>query len=216
MILNVYPDSNAETNTGYQNIIFEIDTAGFPNFSTLIQSPLQTPYDEEECLISCYNIYSWQGFRVIKYVHPKTLAVHEVGVVSLKIEDYEEWHDLDKGCVVGPNSRLDETWLGKRGGIMRERNCPPATLNNNLGQLWYSYERSFGAKPTQANKAYPLWWLNAPFETKLVGNNTCPVWPVSTDELKVEPRGGDNGSLNNWKFRELEIEQQQRRAQNKK
>jgi len=200
LLFNPFPDSNADSKTAYQNIIFEIDTSNFPNFSTLIQTH-QTQYpDETECLLSCYNIYSWQGFRVNKFNVPKTNISVNVGIVSLKVEVYEQYHDLDTASIVGPNNGLDETWLGRRGEVVRTREMTASVLNNNLGKLWDSYDRTFGTRmPTDSkNQKYPLDWLNATFTMK----NDIAQWPICEKLLELE-----GSSLDNFQFTALEQSQ---------
>jgi len=193
LFMNIYPEKDASPIEGYQNIIFEINTSEYPNFTTLVQTH-QQKYAEEESILSCYNIYSWQGFRVINWVD-KAKVQHKVGVVSLKIDNYEEHHDLDNQRIRGIETfGVDETWIGKRGEIARTRNVTPEMLCNNLGLLWDSYQRNFG-------KTYPLNWLNTSF--KVVGEELpAAEFPISPNNLVRQGR-----SLHGADFRNLEAEQ---------
>lgn len=165
MILEPCPD-DPDPKRGYQNVIFEIDTSEYPNFSTIIL-PHQSPYNEKECLLSCYNIFSWQGFRINKWVHPKTKVVYNMPVVSLKVEDYENYHDLENKCIVGPSGSVPEKWMSKRGDNVRSRNATPERMALVLQELWESYDRNFGNSMDDQTKKmidpYPLSWLNASF-----------------------------------------------------
>jgi len=166
MILHPFP-KDPKPKTGYQNCIFEIDTSSFPNFSTIIL-PHQTIYDESESLLSCYNIYSWQGFRLNKWIHPQTKEVFYIPVISLKIEDYVSTHDLDKQCIIGPTCAVDEQWIGGKGEAMMNRSITSETLIQNLCTLWDSYDRHYGSQSKSASP-YPLiGWLNAPYKIESV------------------------------------------------
>ena len=154
MIFNVYPD-NPESCTGYQNVILEIDTSEFPNFSTIIQCN-QTEFDETECLMSCYNIYSWKGLRVIKYKCKNTGKIENIPVISLKLENYNLIHDLDTQTVKGDHNQLDPSVISKKGLMVQNRSVRPATLLCNLAALIESYNRKY-------EDTYPLTWLNANF-----------------------------------------------------
>lgn len=191
MILEPFPDE-PEKNKGYQNVIFEIDTSEFPNFSTIIL-PHQSPYDERENLLSCYNIFSWQGFRVNKWVHPHTKKVYEMPVISLKIEDYEDLHDLERKCITGPSGSVPEEWMTKRGEIVRSRNLTPTQMTYHLKAMWESYDKYFGAKAT--SHSYPIDWLNASYD----------VNPVELAASKTRP------DLDNMAFLQLLKEQEANR-----
>src|SRR5579872_3886731 len=151
MIFNVFPEI-PKPYTGYQNVIFEIDTSEFPNFSTLIQ-PDQTDFDESECLMSCYNIYTWKGLRVIKYKHKDTQIIDDIPVISLKLENYNLVHDLDTQTVKGDHNQLDSKIISRKGEIVHNRNIRPKTLLWNLNELIKSYNNHYG-------DTYPLTWLN--------------------------------------------------------
>jgi len=160
MILTPFP-KDPKPNTGYQNVIFEIDTTEFPNFSTIIL-PGQTDFDESESLLSCYNIFSWQGFRVNRWENPQANVVHYIPVISLNIEDYVFNHDLDKQCIIGPVVAVNEKWMGGKGETVMTRMMTSETLIQNVASLWDSYDRHFGSK-SHVVDPYPLTWLNTSF-----------------------------------------------------
>ena len=128
IIFNKYPNSGENPHSAYQNVIFEIDTSNFPNFSTIIK-PHQTAYDESESLLSCYNIYKWKGLRV----------VNDIMIISLEVMNPELVRDMDKKEITGLHNNLPTEWLGKKGEIMRTRYITPATLINNVKSLFESY-----------------------------------------------------------------------------
>lgn len=201
MILDPYPEEPVDKR-GYQNVIFEIDTSEFPNFSTIILSH-QSPYDERENLLSCYNIFSWQGFRMNKWVHPRSKEVFDMPIISLKIEDYEDLHDLERQCIIGPSGSVPTEWMTRRGEIVRSRNLTPSQMSHHLQAMWASYDNHFGSKMSENDKAtttpYPLSWLNATFD-------------VNEEELKAFRSRPD---LDNQAFMQLIKEQEQRRLQKK-
>jgi hypothetical protein len=175
IIFTPYPCSGAIPSRDYQNVIFEIDASEFPNFTTVIQKHQSKFTDEEaESLISCYNIYSWQGFEGVKY-HPNEQVPDfyvPIPLVKLKIENYTELHDVDTARILGCSSALDETWLGKKGDIVKTRGLTSDTLINALGSLWDSYDRAFGFQKSSnsLHESHPLTWLNAPFKTNDSGD----------------------------------------------
>ena len=147
--------------TGYQNVILEIDTSEFPNFSTIIQCN-QSDFDESECLMSCYNIYSWQGLRVIKYTCVKTQEVVNVPIISLKLENYNSVHDLDTQTVKGDHDDLNEIWVQKKvSQVQCNKLITPETFIANFNTLIVSYNRN--EKRRTDGKSRPLTWLNADY-----------------------------------------------------
>lgn len=130
IIFKEYPESGGNPLGTYQNVIFEIDTSSFPNFSTIIKSH-QTAYDESESLLSCYNIYKWKGLRV----------VNNIMIISLEVLNPELVRDMDKKEITGLHNNLPTEWLGKKGEIMRTRDVAPVVLTNNVKTLFESYGR---------------------------------------------------------------------------
>lgn len=47
------------------NVVFEIDTRKFTEFSTFVK-PRQTKVEGTDVLLSCYNVYSFGGYRLVK------------------------------------------------------------------------------------------------------------------------------------------------------
>jgi hypothetical protein len=70
---------------GHQNCIFEFDTSEWPDFSSLLLDPSQAEYceTERENLLSCYNVYEWVGYQMIKY------NGKEAPLIRLKIRNYD-------------------------------------------------------------------------------------------------------------------------------
>lgn len=128
----------------FQNVKFEINTSEYPNFTTIIKDE-QTKYkSEKECLISCYNIFEWVGYRFEK----------GWPIVTLKILNYERYNDsVDQLIKEGTTAELPLTWMEKKGEIPRSRKMTPAQLNYNLCSLFRSYQKNYGK----------MEWLNADF-----------------------------------------------------
>jgi len=193
MILSPCPPI-PEPGVGYQNCIFEIDTRDFPNFSTIIQKH-QSIYDESESLLSCYNIYSWQGFRVNKWIHPDDKSEHYIPVVSLKVEDYDYYHDLDAQCIFSPESlkAIDEKWLGSKcGEVQMSRLTQAPTLIHHLCHLWDSYERNVAVA-----SGYHMTWLNTEFAKHRVSGFVAPTYNIQPTEDLLHASGEE---LNAAKF----------------
>jgi hypothetical protein len=143
---------------GYQNVIFEIDTSEFPNFTTVLNGS-QSQYDESENLISCYNIFSWVGFRVVSGIkivsNQKTTVVNGIPVITLKIENYNVMHNVVDQCLDGDHNSVDGSWFETRvRNAKRIKLITPKTLIDNFKEIIESYNRNFG-------KTQPLTWLNA-------------------------------------------------------
>jgi len=202
MIFEPHP-KEPDPMSGYQNVIFEIDTTEFPNFTTLIQTG-QTLFDETESLLSCYNIYSWQGFRLNKWIHPDTKVEYIMPVVSLKIEDYVGKHDLDQQRIIGPICNINEKWLGGRGEIVMTRSMQPESLTQHVAALWDSYHRNYGSAGADP---YPLTWLNTTFK---VGDNSKIrnfIFDINENPLQVEGH-----SIDGVAFEKLVAQQNARRG----
>lgn len=73
------------------NVLFEIDTTEYNNFTTLIQCD-QTVYKENENLISCYNVFKWVGYS---YNDGDAYVI-----VKLKIVSYDKYNDLETHSIV--------------------------------------------------------------------------------------------------------------------
>ena len=66
-----------------KNVLMKIDLSEFSDYSGLIL-PEESDYKEEECLISCYNIYQFIGYDP------------ENSVLTLKIKNYYHYNDESK------------------------------------------------------------------------------------------------------------------------
>jgi hypothetical protein len=108
------------------NVLFEIDTSEFNEFSTIIQS-YQTNYPEEkECLISCYNIYKWMGFKVESY------AV----VVKLKLVKYHITNDADTNSIKdAKHGDIPEKIFKSGHQDLSNKNLPPQKLFDTVNKL---------------------------------------------------------------------------------
>ena len=131
IIFKEYPDWGANATAMYQNVIFEIDTSNFPNFSTIIKNH-QTIFDESESLLSCYNIYRWKGLRI----------VNNIMIISLEVLNPDLVRDIDNKEITGLHNNLPIEWMRKQGEIMRTRNISPITLKTNVERLFESYGRN--------------------------------------------------------------------------
>lgn len=174
----------------YHNVILEIDTSEFPNFTTILQlNQTDEYYTKRECLISCYNIFEWVGYRRAKIfvdIDTKNEREIEVPVISLRVVDYVSTNDLEKHCVKGPSSPIPEEWIQKRGSVLKSRESEPEQIHGNFQELCASYARNGG-------KQYPLDWLNAEWD-------------------KIDPALRKVGEeLDGKQFRALEEKQEQKR-----
>jgi len=152
-----FPRLNANPDANYENAIFEIDTSEFPNFSTVFESPDNF---EEECLLSCYNIYSWKGIRLVEVRDALTENLVMVPVISLKVEIYQLHHDLTSGSI-NASSEISMDWIKRKGDLVKARCFTPEQLTMNVKELFASYERNFGVNSPDPR---PLTWLNASFD----------------------------------------------------
>jgi len=134
----------AKPDKNWQNVIFEIDSRVYPNFTTIIQTN-QSEYDESESLLSCYNIYRWVGYKI----RPTDGAM----VIRLLIEDYQLYQDGEK--IRGAIPAISEEWMGERGVLYQERCQPPKMLAGNFTKLVDSYQRH---NPE-------ISWLNSEYES---------------------------------------------------
>jgi len=140
----------------YTNVIFEIDISEFPNFTTLLHPSTQTPKTseveaEKECLLSCYNIYEWTGYKLVeynRYCQVDGNDVHDGGVipvVSLKVKLYYLENDFEHNAVGGitdlPQQFLEE-WLNHKGETSRNRFISPINLHSHFQSLIKSYSSS--------------------------------------------------------------------------
>lgn len=128
----------------HQNVKFEINTSEFPDFTTLIQKEQTEHKSEMECLISCYNIFEWSGYRY----------ENGVPIVTLKILDYNKFNDTKNNKIInGTTTDLPTEWMTKRGDVPRSREMTPTQFNYNLKELFQSYQSAHGK----------MAWLNADF-----------------------------------------------------
>lgn len=141
-----------DSNCGYQNVIFEIDLSHYPNFSTLLLTPDLTGHcTERECLISCYNIYRWTGYRLV------TVKGMSVPCISLRVEKYEQFNDGVEHRINAPSQPFPEQWFHRRSSSWKSRNKTPEKFNEVFADACRSYKKN--------RNDYPLTWLNADFQT---------------------------------------------------
>jgi len=140
-------ESKAQKNT--QNVKFEIDMSDYSERSTLIQ-PHQTQYPgENECLLSCYNILEWTGYKYAA----------GIPTVYLKVLNYKAYHDEQTRSIVGSvHADLPLAWFLKKGEAARTREMSPERFNALFQILCESYKRN-----AETNKWKQLTWLNATF-----------------------------------------------------
>lgn len=156
----VWDDAKCDLRKNFHNVLLEIDTSAYPNFSTILQ-PSQSDryYACKESLISCYNIFEWVGYKLVKIwvdLDSENERQIEVPMVSLRISDYENVNDLENHRVKGPSSPIPEEWILGRAAALKSRETGPSQLNKNFQDLIGSYARNGG-------KQYPLDWLKANF-----------------------------------------------------
>lgn len=129
---NPWDEEKAKTQYNLQNILFEIDISEYNRRSTLIQQH-QTRYNEDECLLSCYNIYEWKGYRVL----------NGIPIVSLKVLNFEEYCDRNTGSIKGAqHGDVPMAWLEKKGEVTRTRDMTPAQLDFHIRALFSSHDRN--------------------------------------------------------------------------
>lgn len=143
------PWDEEKTQKNLQNVMFEIDISDYNDKTTLIK-PHQTEYSgESECLLSCYNIYAWQGYSFD--------VKNNVPLVRLKLLNYSENSDPEKGSIKGQkHGDIPVIWLEKKGEIPRTREMSPIQLDYHLKLLFDSYERN-----RKKEDWHQLDWLNA-------------------------------------------------------
>jgi len=74
------------------NVMLIVDTSEYNNFTTIIQ-PHQSKYAEDECLISCYNVFKWVSYSYNpgdKYV-----------TVELKLVNYDVANSIQTHSIIG-------------------------------------------------------------------------------------------------------------------
>jgi hypothetical protein len=116
---------------GFQNCILEIDTSDYPDASTLLLSKNLSKFSdrEQECLLSCYNIYKWVGYEIIKF-HGK-----HVPLVRLKILPVDGIYDAETSSLTTPYYQVGEKWLTARPEELLSREVDPELLHENFMDL---------------------------------------------------------------------------------
>jgi len=187
--------------TSTSTCLLKIDTSDFPSFSTVIEME----DGKRLSLLSCYNIYSWQGFRAhkVKFANEKTLVV---GVISLKLEDYRHSHNAESLSVETLHKCiLDDKWTCKLGESFYYPNANPAGFIHNLCCIWRSYERHFVIN-AKDHDPFPLTWLNTcPFKV------ISPMAPITYPVKDKQPKKS-GVELDGYEF-SIFIQQQDRWAQ---
>eukprot|EP01127_Copromyxa_protea_P012177 TRINITY_DN3140_c0_g1_i2.p1 TRINITY_DN3140_c0_g1~~TRINITY_DN3140_c0_g1_i2.p1 ORF type:complete len:678 (-),score=88.74 TRINITY_DN3140_c0_g1_i2:3-2036(-) len=127
-----FPTRNPKPNYSYQNVMFEIDLTKYNKRSALI-TEAQTKYpDEGECLLSCYNVYEWKGYR------------YEDGIpiISLEVQDFESSVDSTGKIYGSQHGDLPLEWFERRGTRVRERNITPESFHYTLKDIVMRYKKS--------------------------------------------------------------------------
>lgn len=113
--------------TEWHNVLFEIDTHDFPNFTTLL-NPDETPnyYTQKTSLISCYNIFQWVGYKRVKILTavatPDEKEI-EVPLIQLKIVDYVEQNDVSEHRIrCSTTDQINQKWFMDHGTKLPSRN----------------------------------------------------------------------------------------------
>lgn len=121
-------NKNVATETFTGNVLFEIDISEFNNFTTIIQKNQSIYSKEEECLLSCYNVYKWIGYGyndIDNYV-----------TVRLKILDYGKLNDIQTHSIINPNNKkFPEKYLKSGSQTLKNRNVSAKELNNILKEI---------------------------------------------------------------------------------
>jgi hypothetical protein len=76
------------------NVLFEIDLSEFNQFTTMIQEQ-QSKFDEDECLLSCYNVFEFKGVTLQKF------EGQDIVVMKLTLKDYEKCNDIENHSIIG-------------------------------------------------------------------------------------------------------------------
>lgn len=108
------------------NVLLIIDTSSYNNFTTLIQDK-QTKYPEEnECLISCYNI-----FELIDISYNGIFTKDPYVTIKLKIINYDKNNDITKHNIIGSqHSNFPTGFLKSGSGILVNKNFSAQELFN--------------------------------------------------------------------------------------
>jgi len=110
------------------NVKFVIDLSEYNQFSTLIQKPQSIYFEsEEECLISCYNVYEF-----INYVYN---AAEKSIVVYLKVKNYDALFNQNNRSINGTTHGNIPSAFLKSPSAIKERNLGVAEFNELYEQL---------------------------------------------------------------------------------
>jgi hypothetical protein len=140
MLYNPYKEGTCNFQT--QNIVVEIDTSEYPNYSTIIQ-PDQTDFaNEEENLLSCFNIYRLSGIRLVG--SDNTREKFKI-VVTLKVMDpaainrdrHAPEHQKERESI--PEGLLEELKNALKTDLDR-REMSPTNLKANLEKIISIYK----------------------------------------------------------------------------
>lgn len=110
------------------NVLIEIDTSRFNDFTTLIQNG-QSGYDESECLISAYNIYQFYSL---------TLENDKV-ILRLMLLPYEDYNDKYKHEIKNCVHDTPECVIKGAQEESRVRTVEPQTLFDQYNGLRKCY-----------------------------------------------------------------------------
>lgn len=139
-----FPQTDKDYSKSYQNIFIEIDLTEYPNRSTLLRSNQSVMTDDDEVLLSCYNIYEYVGYRCIKWSHEvngKTVETM-VPVVSLRVCNFEKEHNPETHNINGtmPLDPDIQTWVSKRAGL---DSCRREITSQDFDKKFNHYAESY-------------------------------------------------------------------------
>jgi hypothetical protein len=128
-----------------QNCIFEIDASEFFERSTMIQYG-QTEYEtENENLFSCYNVFEWVGYQLVKYQHPKDDRDELIPLIRLKVKNPET------AVFAADYLKPSADWIRKKGQNACSRTWSPSGLHSQFTGLRESLRR----EATKQGKPFP-------------------------------------------------------------
>jgi hypothetical protein len=131
---------------GYnQNLIYEIDLSNFPNYSTIV--------DDDHCLLTCYNNFRWEGYRLV----PAKIDGQDVNVpvITLTVEGSYDPKEFDADGKPVPRPSLD--WINKSDNELVSCDVDSRIFNAKLKELCDAYN-------THHATDFPMPWLNADFD----------------------------------------------------
>lgn len=154
MGLDLYSDDAADayiTNNRH-NVVFEIDTTEFPNFTTMIQHDEGGIAGKPRSLLSCLNAFAWLGLRKVD------LGSKEIAVISLKIVDNALVST--EGKISLQPVTVPYAWVKTKGRVQYSRAASAKVLLHNTKTLF----TSFTSKESDNNFVKLSTWANYDFD----------------------------------------------------